>query len=192
MAGSNDDFGLPSVSPQPVKKPIPVAKKKVAKKDNGNKVVILIVIILAVLLALGAIWYFVIRDAEDSYVEEETSLVTDSLDVSPDTLLIADDLLDVDMMEGEDEMGEEGAITKLEERNGDIYICVACSFDEDLAWDFAKKLSAQGISSYIIDPINKKNFSKVLLGKYPTTIEAETEMEDLKETYGNGIWVLTY
>lgn len=86
----------------------------------------------------------------------------------------------------------EGAIVTLSERTGRYYVVIHSDLDDDLLMDYAKKLSAQGTSSSIIPPSGKKKFFRLAVGDYETFADAQTNADQMKATYGTGIWVFKY
>jgi flagellar basal body-associated protein FliL len=86
----------------------------------------------------------------------------------------------------------EGTIVTLSEKTGRYYIVIHSDLDDDLLMDFAKKLSAQGTSLSLIPPSGKKKFYRLAVGNYDTFADAQTNADQMKATYGAGIWVLKY
>lgn len=86
----------------------------------------------------------------------------------------------------------EGSIVTLSERTGRYYVVIHSDLDDDLLMDYAKKLSAQGTSSTIIPPSGKKRFFRLAVGDYETFADAQTNADQMKATYGSGIWVFKY
>ncbi len=86
----------------------------------------------------------------------------------------------------------EGAIVTLSERTGRYYVVIHSDLDDDLLMDYAKKLSAQGTSSTIIPPSGKKKFFRLAVGDYETFADAQANADQMKATYGTGIWVFKY
>jgi hypothetical protein len=86
----------------------------------------------------------------------------------------------------------EGSIVTLSERTGRYYVIIHSDLDDDLLMDYAKKLSAQGTSSTIIPPSGKKRFFRLAVGDYETFADAQANADQMKATYGSGIWVFKY
>jgi septal ring-binding cell division protein DamX len=86
----------------------------------------------------------------------------------------------------------EGAIVTLSERTGRYYVVIHSDLDDDLLMDFAKKLSVQGTSSSIIPPSGKKKFYRLAIGNYDTFADAQANADQMKATYGSGLWVIKY
>ncbi len=86
----------------------------------------------------------------------------------------------------------EGSIVTLSERTGRYYVVIHSDLDDDLLMDYAKKLSAQGTSSTIIPPSGKKRFFRLAVGDYETFADAQANADQMKATYGTGIWVFKY
>jgi hypothetical protein len=85
----------------------------------------------------------------------------------------------------------EGTIETLSGRTGRYYVVISSDIDDDLIMDFAKKLSAQGISSRIIPP-GKKKFYRLTIGTFDTFADAQVSADQEKSKYGDGLWVIKY
>jgi len=86
-----------------------------------------------------------------------------------------------------------GTIETLSGRSGRYYVVVASSIDGDLIMDYAKKLSANGVSTKIIPPFGKSKFHRLAVAEgdtYPTTQETADGMKG--GDYGDKIWVVKY
>lgn len=85
-----------------------------------------------------------------------------------------------------------GEITKLPERNGKSYIIIASFFDGDMADDYAKKLSGEGKSPYIIPPFKDHRFYRVAIAEYENFIDAKDNLATYQGQYGADVWPLRY
>ena len=85
-----------------------------------------------------------------------------------------------------------GTIETLSARTGRYYVVVSSDIDDDLIMDFAKKLSAEGISSHIIPPSGTKKFYRIAVGNFDTFADAQASADDVKSKYGDGVWVIKY
>jgi hypothetical protein len=157
----------------------------------------IIAIGIVVLLALGAAWYFVVykpkkemeekvlaeqrrkkaemeeeqrRLAEQQRIEEERRRAAEAANVKP----------------------AEGAIVTLSERTQRYYVVVASSIDGDLVMDYAKKLSAKGISTKIIPPYGKIKFSRLTIAEGDTYADTQKVADSMKGEYGDALWVIKY
>jgi len=85
-----------------------------------------------------------------------------------------------------------GTIETLSERTGRYRVVISSAIDDDLLMDFAKKLSAQGITTYVIPPYGKKKFYRLTLGNFETFADAQASADQEKSKYGDGVWVIKY
>ena len=86
-----------------------------------------------------------------------------------------------------------GTIETLSGRSGRYYVVVASSIDGDLIMDYAKKLSAKGVSTKIIPPFGKSKFHRLAIAEgdtYPTTQETADGLKG--GDYGDKVWVVKY
>jgi len=85
-----------------------------------------------------------------------------------------------------------GTIEILSDRTRRYYVIVSSDIDDDLLMDYAKKLSATGISTKIIPPFGGKNFHRLAIADHDTFALAQTNADAAKATYGNAVWVIKY
>ncbi|MEL6606832.1 MAG: SPOR domain-containing protein [Bacteroidota bacterium] len=85
-----------------------------------------------------------------------------------------------------------GAITKIDTPQGFYYIIVGSFVDGDLASDYANQLAKQGTDTTILAPEPGEYFHRVAVAQADTLYAAHEEVEELKATYGNKIWVKKY
>ncbi len=72
------------------------------------------------------------------------------------------------------------------------YVVVASAVDVDLLTDYAKKLSAKGVSSKIIPPFGKTKFSRIAISDHDTFAAGQNAADAAKTEYGNDVWVIRY
>ena len=85
-----------------------------------------------------------------------------------------------------------GTVNSLSARTGNFYIIVGSFLDEDMAMDFATKLSNAGKSPSIIPPFGNAITHRVAISGYGTLSEAQNSIDGLKPEYGQDIWILRY
>ncbi len=85
-----------------------------------------------------------------------------------------------------------GTIETLTARTKRYYVVVTSDIDDDLLMDYAKKLSAKGISTKIIPPFGAKNFFRLAIADHETFALAQTNADAAKADYGGGVWVIKY
>ncbi|HRI80755.1 MAG TPA: hypothetical protein PLR06_14590 [Cyclobacteriaceae bacterium] len=85
-----------------------------------------------------------------------------------------------------------GTIETLNGRTKRYYVVVTSDIDDDLLMDFAKKLSAKGISTKIIPPFGDKKFYRLAVADHETFALAQANADAAKADYGGGVWVMKY
>ncbi len=85
-----------------------------------------------------------------------------------------------------------GTIEILSGRTKRYYVIVSSDIDDDLLMDYAKKLSATGISTKVIPPFGGKKFYRLAIADQETFVLAQAGADASKATYGNGVWVIKY
>ena len=86
----------------------------------------------------------------------------------------------------------EGYMESLTAPTGRYYVVVASAIDADLVMDYAKKLSAKGISTKIIPPFGKTKFSRITISDHDSFAEGQTAADAAKAEYGTAVWVIKY
>jgi hypothetical protein len=78
-------------------------------------------------------------------------------------------------------------------RSGRYYVVVASAIDGDLIMDYAKKLSAKGVSTKIIPPFGKSAFHRLAVADGDTYQTTQETADGLKGgDYGDKVWVVKY
>jgi hypothetical protein len=86
-----------------------------------------------------------------------------------------------------------GTIETLSVRSGRYYVVVASSIDGDLVMDYAKKLSAKGVTPTIIPPFGKTKFHRLAVAVGDTYANAQATADGMKGgDYGDKLWVVKY
>jgi hypothetical protein len=85
-----------------------------------------------------------------------------------------------------------GEVLQITESTDRYYVVISSSFDSDLANDYAKKLASEGFTSKILAPRGKAMFYRLSIADYASLPEASLKAEELKSTYGEGVWVIRY
>lgn len=80
-----------------------------------------------------------------------------------------------------------GTIETINSATGKYYVIVASNIDDDLAMDYAKRLSKQGVSVKILSPLGNKKFHRVSIATHDTFAEAQDHANELKGQY-NAVW----
>ncbi len=85
-----------------------------------------------------------------------------------------------------------GTIEVLSARTRRYYVVITSDIDDDLLMDYAKKLSANGVSTKVIPPFGGKKFYRLAVDDQDTFALAQAKADENKATYGPAVWVLKY
>ena len=85
-----------------------------------------------------------------------------------------------------------GTIDTLTGRTGRYYVIVASNIDDDLLMDYARRLSAEGVSSKLIPPHGRVKFYRLAIAVGDTYATAQQTADGMKADYGDGLWVTRY
>jgi hypothetical protein len=158
-------------------------------------------VLLVLLIAGGAVWYFAMYRPKQQQAEEQ--LRRDRLAAQEDARK-----KEAARLEEQRRLEEEqkktaatpvavtlppGTIETLSERQGRYFVVVASSIDGDLIMDYAKKLSAKGVTPRIIPPFGKTKFHRLAVADGDTYANAQATADGMKGgDYGDKIWVIKY
>jgi len=160
----------------------PVSTYTPPKKQSAAPIIITLSII--VLVACALVYYFFLREPEKEPVVEKPAKDTSSYvvekPVEPEPEVI------------EPEVPAEGVVNTLNSRTGRSYVVVGSFFDEDLAKDYADKLTNDGTNAYIIPPFGKSKFNRVAIEETESFAEASTRATELAGQYKEQPWPLKY
>ncbi len=210
------DFGLPKTKFKPINRTRIVSKKN--NKRNNNNIIkgIIFCIIILMLLSIGTgIFYWLKnKNIEEEEIEEteqedsssifedkeEKEIQEEPIQKEEEEIEQKDEIKEEDIVTKEIEIEEAkeiakpiiGTITKIREPQNAYFIIISSSIDEDLANDYAKKLSKKGKSVMVIFPSKKGLYHRVSLAKANTMQEAIEYSKDLKLEFGDKIWIMKY
>ncbi len=148
-----------------------------------------------IIIALAVYWFF-LRSPEEP--EPQEPVVQEDVLVIPEDTMATEPLMKEpsEMEEAVDEEPvemQEGIIETISGQTGRYYIVLNSFFDGDMAMDYAEKLSDQGVNIVILKPDTRRGFNRVALSEsFSSWSEAESRLNELKNTYGQNIWILKY
>jgi hypothetical protein len=158
-------------------------------------------VLLVLLIAGGAVWYFALYRPQQ--LQEEARLKRERLTAQEDARK-----KEAARLEEQRRLADEqkkaaaatavltppaGTIETLSGRQGRYFVVVASSIDGDLIMDYAKKLSAKGVTSHIIPPFGKTKFHRLAVADGDTYANAQATADGMKGgDYGDKIWVIKY
>ena len=85
-----------------------------------------------------------------------------------------------------------GEIVRVSERSSRSYIIIGSFVDEDLAMDYATKLSGAGNGIKIIEPYGKAKRYRVSIADFSSYGDAASQLNGFKGQYGDEVWALQY
>jgi hypothetical protein len=157
-------------------------------------------VLLVLLIAGGAVWYFAMYRPQQ--LQEEAKLKRDRILAQEDARK-----KETARLEEQRRLADEqkkaaatavvtlpaGTIETLTDRQGRYFVIVASSIDGDLIMDYAKKLSAKGVTSHIIPPFGKTKFHRLAVADGDTYANAQATADGMKGgDFGDKIWVIKY
>ncbi len=167
-------------------------------KEEGSIIPKIAGIVVVVLLALGATYYFAVykpqKEAEQKALDEKNRK---DAEAKEQERLAEQQRLEEERRRAAAEAEanarpKEGSITTLTERTSRYYVVASSSIDVDLVMDYAKKLSAKGVTCKIIPPYGKVKFSRLTIAEGDTYADAQRTADGMKGEYGDGLWVIKY
>lgn len=85
-----------------------------------------------------------------------------------------------------------GEIVRVAERSERSYVIIGSFVDEDLAMDYATKLSGEGNGVKIILPYGKSKRYRVSIADFSSYGDAASQLSSFKGQYGDEVWALQY
>ena len=85
-----------------------------------------------------------------------------------------------------------GVISEISQPLNKYYLVVASFLDNDLAFDYAEKLTLSGSNIMIIPPFSTSKFTRVALLEYETFDKAKIGLDNYKDEFDEQLWVLKY
>jgi cell division septation protein DedD len=160
----------------------PVSTYTPPKKQSAAPIIITLSII--VIIACALVYYFFLREPQKEPVSQEpvkdtTSYVVEK-PVEPEPEVI------------EPEEPAVGEVNTLNSRTGRSYVVVGSFFDEDLARDYAEKLTKNGTNAFIIPPFGKSKFNRVAIEETESFAAASTRATELTGQFKEQPWPLKY
>jgi len=84
-----------------------------------------------------------------------------------------------------------GTVEVLESRDGRFHVVVTSNVDEDLAMDFAKRISEEGKSAKLLKASGKSIYNRVSISDFDTYGEAQTHADGVRGEFANA-WVVKF
>jgi len=157
---------------------------------------------ILLIIAAGAIWYFGFYKPkqvakEKARIEQEKAKARqDSLTRVANLQRMAAEKARQDSIARATELAAQqpkvGEMSTISQRTGRYYVIIGSFIDDDIAKDYAGKLGQQGLSTSLIAPWGNRKFYRLAIADLGSFDEAQAKADELKPTYGEGLWVLKY
>lgn len=171
-----------------------------AREEESNSGKIIGVIIVLVLIGAG-LWYFMYYQPAQVTAEKAKQEQVAADKIKKEKERIAAEKAKEEKLRLEEEarlQAEEdakpkiGTIETISQKTSRYYVVVSSGLDGDLAMDYAKKEVNNGTNIKLLSPLGTNKFYRVTVADYDTWVEAENAANDMKSTFGDGVWVLKY
>ncbi|AHM58831.1 sporulation domain-containing protein [Flammeovirgaceae bacterium 311] len=195
----DDEYGLPEAEFSPIENAQPVAAAEPVRqkreidlqpKQERSSWPIWAGIIILLAVAGFSLYYFVFK-ADDEVVAPRITETIQQPAPEPEPEIVDEAPVEENWIP-EAEAPKEGGITTITEKTGRYYVIVGSFIDGDMAGDYAKKLAAEGRQVTLIEPSGNKKFYRLGVAEAASFAEAGEELEDLKNTFGQEIWIVRY
>lgn len=158
-------------------------------KQKSSAAPLIITLVVILIAALAAVYFLLIRPAEQAKKKKE---VAKKEQPAPDTTTYVTNKPEKVEKEPAPQKPAVGEINTLKQRTGRSYVVVGSFFDEDMAHDYAEKITKDGMNAYIIPPFGKSRFTRVAVEELSSFGEASTRAKELSGAYKEQPWPLKY
>lgn len=169
------------------------------EEENKSRTPVIIGVVVALAVVIfGALFYFYVykpQQAEKERIAQETAALRAREEQAIRERQAAEQAANqrrADSLAAIQVQPTEGTIETLTDRTRRYYVVITSAVDGDLVMDYAKKLSAKGVSTKIIPPFGKYKFSRLAIGDYDTFANAQASADAVKTEYGGAVWVLKF
>lgn len=201
QTGQDEEYGLPVAEYSPLEydqsqeiesEHEPVQSKhdiNVKPEKEGSKVwPILLTVILLLAAGGGALYYFVFSPQEEVVI---TPPVTEVITPEPEPEPFIEET-PAPVEEWAPPVQKEGSVTAISGKTGRYYVIIGSFIDADMARDYADKLAAQGNQVSVLEPSGNAKFYRLGVNDAASFSEASAALDNLKNTFGQDIWVIRY
>jgi cell division protein FtsN len=193
----DDEYGLPEVEFSPIDQYEPVAaaepvhtKREIdlQPKQERSSWPIWVGIIVLLAVAGFSLYYFVFKPEEQVVVTPVAQTPAPVQEVEPQIIEEAPPVENNWVPEAP----KEGSVTTITQKTGRYYVIVGSFIDGDMAGDYAKKLAGEGRAVTLIEPSGNKKFYRLGVSDADSFSAASEELDNLKGTFGQEIWIVRY
>ena len=191
----DDEYGLPEAEFSPIEQEQPIVeqepvrvRREIDLQPNQSRSSWPIWVGLVVLLAIAgfSLYYFVFK-TEEPVVAPVVAVQQPAPAAEPEA--IEEEPVQPEWVP---EAPKEGSVSTISTKTGRYYVIVGSFIDGDMASDYAKKLAAQGKQVTLIEPVGGKKFYRLGVHEAASFAEASEELDNLKSTFGQEIWIVRY
>jgi hypothetical protein len=198
----DDDYGLPEAEYDPIARPQPVEEEPVAatpppprreievkKKDSSSAGLWITLIILLALVGV-AVWLFLFNDPEPAEQPiAEQPKVEQPVEPEPEPITYEEPV--EESPDAWENNTAQGSLSTISSPTGGYHIIVGSFIDSDMAYDYGKKLEAEGMKASVIEPSGDRKFYRLAVSSGNFT-DLNTKLPELKSRYGDNIWIVKY
>lgn len=193
----DEEYGLPEADYSPLEQEQPEAvepepihsKRAIDLKPEQKQSYAGLWVALIVLVAVAgfAVYYFIFNQTEEVVtpvvVEAPAPVVAPEPEVVEEAPVVE---------EWTPAAPKEGSVTTISEKTGRYYVVVGSFIDGDMAGDYAQKLAADGSEVTLIEPTGDRKFYRLGIAGGETFEDVATQLDNLKSTFGQDIWIVRY
>ena len=170
--------------------------------DGKQKLKFILVVVLGILFAsvIGIIFLSMSEDSKPIINSEVKKEVKKEIIPEPVIEPVIEEVIEeviepkvkTDPPELESASKAIGAISEISQPLNKYYLIVGSFLDNDLAFDYAEKLTLSGSNIMIIPPFSTSKFTRVALLEYETFDKAKIGLDNYKDEFDEQLWVLKY
>jgi cytoskeletal protein RodZ len=165
---------------------------------SRNLVPIIIGIIVIILGLGGAVYWFYVKPRQEKEKQELLAKQKKERDDANMREAIAEEerkrreAAEAEKLAELNKKPAVGTIDTLTDRTRRYYVVLSSAVDADLIMDYAKKLSAKGISTHVLPPFGNVKFTRLTMGDFDSYANAQAAADSAKAEHGSNLWVIRY
>lgn len=163
------------------------------ERRTSTGLIVFLSLLGVLIIAVAIYWFFFRTPPEEEIIPPVAENVIPEDTMKQQPVIEEPKIVEQPVEEEPQPPSQKATFETINSKTGRYYVVLNSFFDEDLAQDYAKSLANQGVSTKILVPEGRKVFKRVVFNQdFSTFGDAASQLNDLRSTYGDNIWVLKF